>query len=326
MVKTEDIKDKSIVFMGTPDFAVESLEQLIQAGIHVKGVITAPDKPAGRGYKIQMSAVKECALKHDLTILQPTNLKDEEFQSNLKALNADLFVVVAFRMLPESVWGMPPMRTINLHGSLLPQYRGAAPINWAVINGEEKTGATTFYIQQQIDTGDIIDKVEVKIGENDTAGVVHDKLMVEGAKLLVRTVCNILSGDVQRIPQATKIGERTLKEAPKLNRKVCQIDWSMDAKSVHNFIRGLSPYPGAWSTLYIEGKEKSLSFKVFESRFIANSSLASGQIKLENNTIYMGAENGAVEVRRIQLEGKKRMSTEELLRGVSIDVSRLAGS
>lgn len=326
MVKAEDIKDKSIVFMGTPDFAVESLEQLINAGIQVKAVITAPDKPAGRGYKIQMSSVKECALKHDLKVLQPTNLKDEGFQAELSASNADLFVVVAFRMLPESVWSMPPMGTINLHGSLLPQYRGAAPINWAVINGEEKTGATTFYIQQKIDTGDIIDKVEVEIGENDTAGIVHDKLMVEGAQLLVRTVSNILSGDSKRIPQDQAIGEEDLKEAPKLNRGVCKIDWEKEAKSVHDFIRGLSPYPGAWSTLYIEGKEKPLSFKVFESRFLPNSRLKEGELSIENNTIYIGAKNGAVEVHRIQLEGKKHMSAEELLRGVSIDASKHAGS
>lgn len=299
--------------MGTPDFAVESLRQLLEAGIEVAAVVTAPDRKAGRGQQISESAVKNFAKGAGLEILQPEKLKSDEFVERLKEINADLFVVVAFRMLPEIVWSMPPLGCINLHGSLLPQYRGAAPINWAVINGEEKTGATTFFIQQEIDTGDIIDHVEVMIGENDTAGDVHDELMVKGATLLVSTVQNILNGQAKRRDQLEGIDESDLKEAPKIFKPDCQIDWSQDCKSIHNKIRGLSPYPTAWAVIQSDNDQKSL--KLFRSTYHTDGQSHTGEVTVKDGQLLLGCVDGWIIPSELQLEGKKRMAIEDFLRG-----------
>lgn len=297
--------------MGTPDFAVESLKQLINDGIEVAAVVTAPDRPAGRGQQIKESAVKQYAKQEGLTILQPIKLKSEEFISELQEIQADLFVVVAFRMLPEIVWNMPLLGTINLHGSLLPNYRGAAPINWAVINGESETGATTFFIEKEIDTGKIIDKVKVPINENDTAGSIHDELMVKGAKLLSTTVQQIFEGKAEGIAQDELLTE-DCKHAPKIFKADCKIDWLQSSQSIHNKIRGLSPYPTAWTEIELNGKKKSL--KLFESRFKKDGNNNCGRIKLEDQVSF-GCADGWVTILELQLEGKKRMSAQDFIKG-----------
>ena len=302
--------------MGTPDFAVESLKQLIDADVEVAAVVTAPDRPAGRGQQIKESAVKQFAKSQNLTVLQPEKLKAEDFHEQLKTIAADLFVVVAFRMLPEVVWSMPPLGTINLHGSLLPNYRGAAPINWAVINGEKKTGATTFFIRHEIDTGDIIDSVEIEIGENDSAGVVHDKLMIKGAELLADTVKSILSDNVKSTPQADLI-EGELKEAPKIFKPDAKVNWSKKVEEVHNLIRGMAPYPTAWTQIQKEDQIKSI--KLFESRKKENGQNHSHQIKVEDGQLYFGCADGWVQIVEMQLEGKKRMPVSDFLKGFQIN-------
>jgi methionyl-tRNA formyltransferase len=306
-----------VVFMGTPDFAVASLKALIENKVDVVGVITAPDKPAGRGKKIHASAVKEFAVSNAINnIFQPTNLKDKGFQEELKSLNPDLFVVVAFRMLPESVWNMPKMGTINLHGSLLPNYRGAAPINWAVINGESKTGVTTFFIQHEIDTGNIIAQEEVEIDENDTAGSMHDKLMHVGAKLITETVTSIEAGTVKAIPQSDFIDENNLKAAPKIFKEDCKINWNQTVENVYNFIRGLSPYPAAWTEFSAETGEK-LSFKVFESSKEYNTPKkpVGGIDYSEKGKIKIACTDGYISLNVIQPAGKKKMDTKSFLLG-----------
>lgn len=240
-------KDLRILFMGSPDFAVESLRQLVEHEFNIVGVVTAQDKPAGRGQKLRKSAVKQFAVANDIPVLQPKNLKAESFQRELEQLNANLYVVVAFRMLPAKVFEKPELGCFNLHASLLPQYRGAAPINWAVINGETKTGATTFFLKQKIDTGDIILQDEVPIYETDCAGDLHDRLMVSGASLVVKTCTLIASGKAESKPQ--ELSGQMLKKAPKIFREDCEINWNQTSETVYNFIRGLSPYPGAWTTL-----------------------------------------------------------------------------
>ena len=307
----------NIVFMGTPDFAVATLNALVEAKHNIVGVITSPDKPAGRGYKLQQSAVKKYAVEKGLNILQPTNLKNEEFVSDLKALNADLFVVVAFRMLPEVVWGMPEKGTVNLHGSLLPQYRGAAPINWAVMNGEKKTGVTTFFIQQKIDTGNIIDNAVVEIGENETAGELHDKLMMVGADLMVRTVDKIKEGNFFT-KQQDHLNEDELKKAYKIFKDVCKIDWSEDLDQIHNHVRGLSPYPAAWTYLHYADKKKKL--KVFITRKEEKQHTKEvGSIDTDNKTyLSVYIKGGLIQIKELQLEGKKRMKVEDFLRGIDL--------
>lgn len=307
----------SIVFMGTPDFAVASLEAICDNDINVVGVITAPDKPAGRGKKIQSSAVKKYAVKNNIgPILQPANLKDVKFQSDLKDLEADLFVVVAFRMLPESIWSMPGLGTINLHASLLPNYRGAAPINWAVINGEKKSGVTTFFIEKEIDTGKIIRQEEVKIESTDSAGTLHDKLMKTGAHLLVQTIKNIEAGCYEVIHQDV-LAKSELISAPKIFKEDCRINWNKPVKDVYNLIRGLSPYPAAY-TEFTDGENTALSFKIFESS-IADTE---GKPKKPGEIIYQGTKqimigcsDGYIEVHSLQQAGKKRIDTESFLRG-----------
>lgn len=306
---------QKIVFMGTPDFAVESLKQILEAGIEVGAVVTAPDRPAGRGQKLRVSAVKEFALTKGLHILQPNNLKSDEFIEGLRAVNADLFVVVAFRMLPEIVWNMPPQGTINLHGSLLPNYRGAAPINWAVINGDKKTGATTFFLKHAIDTGDIINTTEIEIKHSDTAGTVHDKLMVKGANLLVRSIQDILVGNVNTTPQENLI-EGELKEAPKIFKQDCKINWKNNTENIYNKIRGLSPYPTAWTQISKEEEIKSV--KLFDTIDHFDGLDHSNEIKVDQGKLYFGTSDGWIEILHIQLEGKRRMSVSDFLKGFQI--------
>jgi methionyl-tRNA formyltransferase len=302
-----------IVFMGTPDFAVASLNALLDAGFDLVGVITAPDKPAGRGQKINESAVKQFAVEKGLKILQPVKLKDPEFIQELRSLHADLQVVVAFRMLPEIVWNMPAKGTINLHGSLLPQYRGAAPINWAIINGEKESGVSTFFLKQEIDTGDILFSEKVNIEEKDTAADLHDKLMIIGAKLLVKTVKAIELSDYKEIPQDIKIGE-SLKSAPKIFREDCQINWNQPAMTIYNHIRGLSPYPAAFCLF--QGK----SLKIFQAEVnYSNHALEPGSFQTDHKaTLQFACADGFISIQELQLEGKKKMKTDEFLRGIRL--------
>ncbi|MCF8465057.1 MAG: methionyl-tRNA formyltransferase [Flavobacteriales bacterium] len=306
-----------IVFMGTPEFAVATLKALLDANANVVGVITAPDRPAGRGMKLQPSAVKQFALERGLTILQPTNLKSEAFLDELKSLKATLQVVVAFRMLPEVVWNMPKKGTFNLHASLLPQYRGAAPINWAVINGEKESGVTTFFLQHQIDTGNIIYQEKVAISENESAGELHDKLMEVGAKLVVKTLEAIENGNAPSIPQNTI--ESELKEAPKLFKETYKIDWNKPVDEVYNLIRGLSPYPTAYTTL-VSGEEE-IGMKIFEARKTGKKEKGeNGTIMVEGHSLFIKCADGWLELLELQLAGKKRMSASDFLRG--FDVSK----
>ncbi len=303
-----------IIFMGTPDFAVASLAALLKAGKNIVGVITAPDKPAGRGQKLQESAVKRFAVEHDLNILQPEKLKNPEFLEELKALKADLQVVVAFRMLPEVVWNMPSKGTINLHASLLPQYRGAAPINWAILNGEQESGVTTFFLKQEIDTGDVLFSQKIEITEEMNAGDLHDVLMVIGAQLLTKTVNAIESGDYKEIPQES-FGNEELKHAPKIFKEDCKIDWNSDNQEVYNLIRGMSPYPTAFTQFMNKG------LKIYDARKEDNEpSISAGAFLTDGKTyLKFATKNGFINVKEIQQEGKKRMKIDEFLRGVRLD-------
>jgi methionyl-tRNA formyltransferase len=302
-----------IVFMGTPDFAVASLDALMKAGCTVIGVITAPDKPAGRGMNLQQSAVKKYAVENNLPVLQPEKLKNPQFLEELKLLQADLQIVVAFRMLPEAVWSMPPGGTINVHGSLLPQYRGAAPINWAIINGEKETGITTFKLKHEIDTGDILLQESIVIGENETAGELHDRMKELGAHVLVKSVKGLAEGTVVERPQLSghKNSSVEIKHAPKIFTETCKIDWNKPVDEVHNLIRGLSPFPGAFTFL----KEKML--KIYKSeKEKAATSVAIGEAETDAKTyLKFACRDGYIHVKELQLEGKKRMTAEEFLRG-----------
>lgn len=303
--------------MGTPDFAVASLKALLDAGFDIAGVITAPDKPAGRGQKINESAVKKYASEKGLKILQPIKLKDPDFLNELRALGADLQVVVAFRMLPEQVWSMPPMGTINLHASLLPQYRGAAPINWAIINGEKESGVSTFLLQQEIDTGDILFSERVPIGDKDTAGDLHDKLMNTGAQLLVKTVKAIETGEYQKQNQEALIddhADKELKTAPKIFKENCLVDWKQPVKQVFNLIRGLSPYPTAFCFL------NNKSLKIFEAEMEEEQpEIAPGKFLTDNKKyLKFACKDGYISVLDVQMEGKKRLKIDEFLRGTRL--------
>lgn len=313
----KDKEDFKIVFMGTPEFAVASLDEIRKAGFQVVGVVTAPDRPAGRGQKIRQSAVKEYAVKHKLNVLQPENLKDESFQSELKSLNADLFAVVAFRMLPEAVWTMPEKGTINLHGSLLPEYRGAAPINWAIINGEKETGVTSFFIDKKIDTGDIIQQRSIPISKNMTAGELHDEMMKVGANLLVETIHAIRENNIERQKQSVSY---TYKPAPKIFRKDCRVDFSKSIQEIHNHIRGLSPYPAAWIQL-MNSENQTKSFKIFKSEVlkIHSSTGAAPKLDQSENTLLLETHDGVLKIDQVQLEGKKRMDAEAFLTGFNTD-------
>ena len=298
--------------MGTPEFAVASLDALVGGGYNVVGVVTMPDKPAGRGYKMQFSAVKEYALAHNLPLLQPEKLKNEEFLDALRALHADLQIVVAFRMLPEVVWAMPPLGTFNLHGSLLPQYRGAAPINWAIINGEQETGVTTFFLQQEIDTGDLILQKRTPITDGDNAGTIHDRLMSIGAAAVVETVDCIIAGTAPKTPQPQGV---TLKSAPKIFKETCRVDWTQSCHQIFNFVRGLSPYPAAWSVLHTD--DKTIDIKLFEvTREPAAHTLQAGQVVCDGkNYLKVAVADGFVQIESLQPAGKKRMSASDWLRG-----------
>ncbi len=315
-----DKKDLRIVFMGTPDFAVESLKALVEGGYNIVGVVTMPDKPAGRGHKLQFSAVKEYALSQHLPVLQPEKLKSPEFLQQLSDLKSDLQIVVAFRMLPEVVWNMTSKGTFNLHGSLLPQYRGAAPINWAIINGDKETGVTTFFLTHEIDTGKIIFREKTPILETDTAGTIHDKLMNIGANLVTKTVDAILSETIQSIPQDEYFSnEQELKQAPKIFKETCKINWAENAENIYNFVRGLSPYPTAWTEL-ITSQDEIILVKIFETeKIIQPHQLPIGSIRTdEKSYLDIAVFDGFIRLKNIQLPSKKRMNTDDLLRGFKI--------
>ena len=312
-----DKKDLRIVYMVTPEFAVESLKRLVEGGYNIVGVITMPDKPMGRhGSVLQPSPVKQYAVSQGLKVLQPEKLKNEEFVAELRSLNADLQIVVAFRMLPEVVWSMPRLGTFNLHASLLPQYRGAAPINWAVINGDTETGITTFFLKHEIDTGEIIDQVRVPIADTDNVEVVYERLMRLGGDLVLKTVDAILEGSVKTIPQEelAQVGE--LRPAPKIFKETCRIDWTIGVKRIYDFVRGLSPYPAAWTELYQEGADP-IMLKIFETeKLFCEHSLAPGTIVTDCKTYFkIASSDGYVNVLSLQLAGKKRMEINDFLRG-----------
>lgn len=303
-------RNLQIVFMGTPDFAVGILKSLVANNYNIVGVVTAPDKPAGRGQKLQESAVKQYAVSQNLNILQPTNLKSESFINDLKFLNANLQIVVAFRMLPKVVWQLPTFGTFNLHASLLPQYRGAAPINWAIINGDKTTGVTTFFIEEKIDTGAIILQDEIAIEPNETAGTLHDKLMLLGSIVTLKTVKLIENNTVATISQTTN----NLKEAPKIFPETCKINWEDTVENIHNFIRGLAPYPGAWSILHQNNQE--IKVKIFKADLVIEiHTLKTGTILSVAKSIKVVVKNGFILIDELQIAGKKKMDTPSLLNG-----------
>ncbi|MDR1004277.1 MAG: methionyl-tRNA formyltransferase [Prevotellaceae bacterium] len=325
--------DLRIVYMGTPEFAVESLRRLVEGGYNVVGVITMPDKPAGRGHKLQASPVKQYAQACNLPLLQPERLKDEVFLDALRSWHADLQIVVAFRMLPEVVWSMPRWGTFNLHASLLPQYRGAAPINRAIINGETETGVTTFFLQQEIDTGNVIRQVRTPIADTDNAGTLHDRLMLLGAQAVVDTVADILADNIRPVPQAALPAAEPLRTAPKIFKEDCRVDWHQPAAAIHNFVRGLAPYPAAWTELTLPDGE-IVPAKLFETRPLpaerssapsaepapfpsAETLPPAGTVRTDGKSyLHIVATDGFVDILSLQLPGKKRMATGEWLRGM----------
>ena len=312
------INSPRIVFMGTPDFAVESLRALVEGGYNVVGVITMPDKPVGKHQSVlQASPVKEYALSQNLPLLQPEKLKDADFIEQLKTWKADLQIVVAFRMLPEIVWNMPPLGTFNLHASLLPQYRGAAPINWAIINGEKETGVTTFFLTHEIDTGKIIFQEQIPIKDTDNAEIVHDQLMRIGAGSVLKTVDAIINNEVHTIEQkAITANDETLKPAPKIFKETCLIDWNKTTKEIYDFIRGLSPYPTAWTELQTPQKE-TFTLKIFETeKILQQHDLAAGNIVTDGKKyLDIAVSDGFIRIKNLQQAGKKRMPVEDFLRG-----------
>lgn len=309
---------KRIVFMGTPDFAVRSLEVLLESGIEVAAAVTAPDKPAGRGKKLRASAVKNFAQKQGLKILQPTNLKAPEFHAELDRLNADLYAVVAFRMLPESVWNRPPLGTVNLHASLLPQYRGAAPINWAIINGEQESGVTIFKLQHEIDTGDLLNQSKIPISDTMTAGELHDELMEQGSWVLAETVQALFEGKADPIPQdQIGIPKDQLKPAPKLYKENTRIQWEKSAKAIYNLVRGLNPFPTAWTILENEGEDQKM--KVYETAVVEGPEGNPGEIRTDHKAyIKVCTGDGWIELKEFQQAGKKRMAAKDYLNGVQL--------
>ena len=309
-------KDIKIVFFGTPYFAVESLDALIKAGCNIAAVVTAPDKPAGRGHKLLESAVKQYAVAHNLPLLQPVNLKAEEFQNELKEINADLFIVIAFRMLPQSVWAMPKLGTFNVHGSLLPRYRGAAPINRALIAGETVTGVSTFYLTHEIDTGDIIGSKTTEILPEDDFGSLYEKLMKMGAELAVETVKNIADGNITRKPQE-EFADITPCPAPKIFKDDCHIDWTQPAVNIHNLIRGVSPVPGAWTTLTDDKGETVM--KIFKSSVTDTAASSPGRVHISPKGMRIDCGDRQLEILSIQIQGKKRMDAADFLRGSRLE-------
>ena len=308
------MRDLRIVFMGTPEFATTILASLVENNYNVVGVITAPDRPAGRGRNLQQSHVKKYALENNLKVLQPTNLKNDDFLNELKALNANLQVVVAFRMLPKAVWAMPEYGTFNLHASLLPDYRGAAPINWAIMNGEKETGVTTFFIDDKIDTGEIILQDRTDIDENMSAGELHDKLMVMGANLVLRTAEAIAKGPVTTIAQPTT---KELKEAFKIHKDTCEINWNAPIDDIYNHIRGLSPYPGAWTNL-INGEEKIFVKIYATAKEKTDHQLQVGEIEATKKELKIAVDGGYINLLEMQLPGKRKMKVTDVLNGLNL--------
>ncbi len=314
MSKIEKLR---IVFMGTPDFAVATLSTLVENDYDVVGVITAPDRPAGRGRKVQESAVKSYAVKKGLPVLQPTNLKSEDFLAALAALEASLQIVVAFRMLPKAVWQMPELGTFNLHASLLPSYRGAAPINWAIINGETETGVTTFFIDDKIDTGEIILQKKLKITDDDTAGSLHDKLMAVGAELVLTTVQHIETGTVKTQKQNDS---RELKSAHKIFKDTCEVDWKKSINEIYNHIRGLSPYPASWTTL--KNGEDSIFLKIYQASLEKEKhTLTIGAVLFDKTELKIAVDGGYIKLLEIQLPNKRKMKTVDVLNGLKLSKS-----
>lgn len=317
-------QDLKIVFFGTPEFAVASLDRLVSDGYNVVGAVTMPDKPAGRGHKLYQSPVKEYAVAHDIPLLQPAKLKDEAFLESLRSFHADLFIVIAFRMLPEAVWQMPPLGTFNLHASLLPRYRGAAPINWAVINGDTETGVTTFFLKHEIDTGDILRQERVEILPEDNVGDVHDRLMNLGAELTLDTVRHIISGDLKPVPQSELLHGEEATPAPKIFKETCRIDWDRQATEIHNLVRGLSPYPAAWSEIHdAENPDAApLVIKIFKTatgNLPKRDVTAPGTIDISGGHMTVGCGDGqAIEILELQPAGKRRMGASEFLRGARL--------
>lgn len=322
-----DKKDLKIIFLGTPEFAVESLDKIVENGYNVVAVVTMPDKPAGRGHNLLQSPVKQYALSKNIPVLQPVNLKDETFVEELRSYDADLFVVIAFRMLPEVVWKMPRLGTFNLHASLLPDYRGAAPINWAVINGDTKTGVTTFFLKHEIDTGDIIDRASIEINPGDNVGDVHDRLMSLGADLTLKTLDKIVDGTLETKPQsAFEDDNQEPRPAPKIFKETCHIDWTRPVVDLHNLVRGLSPYPAAWSVIEDEGPLTGRQVKIFETQIDEGSSesLIPGRVTvIGKDKIAVDCGNGRLLIKKLQLQGKKAMPADEFLRGAKLVNPRL---
>jgi len=319
-------KSIRIVFLGTPDFAVSSLEAVLKEGWNIVGVITAPDRKAGRGQNVKFSAVKDFAINHNLPLLQPINLKHPKFIAELKALNADLQIVVAFRMLPEIVWKMPKHGTFNLHASLLPAYRGAAPINWAIINGENTSGVTTFFLKHEIDTGNIAFQEKVLISKVDNAGSLHDKLMQVGSKLVLQTLEALDNNSLQLKAQDDISGQlKSVPKAPKIFRNDCKIDWSLTAENVYNKIRGLSPFPGAWTSIKLLGGDKLMDLKIFKTNITKERVYDEypANLKIDGNRILVSTSDFWLELVELQLQGKKRMNNEQLLNGFALDQYKL---
>ncbi|MBR5672874.1 MAG: methionyl-tRNA formyltransferase [Muribaculaceae bacterium] len=315
-------EELKIIFFGTPDFAVESLSRLVDGGYNVAAVVTMPDKPAGRGRQLQESDVKRYAVEHGLPVLQPVSLKDEAFIEELRSFNAQLFIVIAFRMLPEAVWQMPPLGTFNLHASLLPRYRGAAPINWAVMNGDTETGVTTFFLKHEIDTGDVIQQRSCPIGRHDNVEVIHDRLMVMGADMVLETVDAIIAGTFKPIPQDQLLtaGQQPT-PAPKIFKDTCRIDWNRPAEALYNHIRGLSPYPAAWTTLASDNSNET-TVKIYATAepeaFAADETPTPGTLLADRKTLRVACADGWLQVLSLQQSGKKRMDTDAFLRGFTL--------
>ena len=316
-------EELKIIFFGTPDFAVESLSRLVDGGYNVAAVVTMPDKPAGRGRQLQESDVKRYAVEHGLPVLQPVSLKDEAFIEELHSFNAQLFIVIAFRMLPEAVWQMPPLGTFNLHASLLPRYRGAAPINWAVMNGDSETGVTTFFLKHEIDTGDVIQQRSCPIGRHENVEDIHDRLMVMGADMVIETVDAIIAGTVKPIPQDQMLttGQQPT-PAPKIFKETCRIDWTRPAEQVYNHIRGLSPYPAAWASLMDETDNIVTTLKIYKTSepqpYGNGEHPVAGTILADRKTMRIACADGWLEILSLQQSGKKRMDTDAFLRGFTI--------
>ena len=314
-----DKKDLRIVFLGTPEFAVCSLDKICKEGFNVVAVVTMPDKPAGRGHKMFQSPVKEYAVQHGLPVLQPVNLKDEAFVEELRSYNADIFVVIAFRMLPKVVWTMPPLGTFNLHASLLPDYRGAAPINWAVINGEKRTGVTTFFLKHEIDTGDIISQQAIDIADDENVGSVHDRLMTIGADLTLETLNSIIAGTLKTIPQDDLLNGAEPKPAPKIFKETCKLDFTKPVIEIYNKIRGLSPYPASYVDICDDTTPEPRQLKIFKV-VIADKSASKnpGEISIANDRLFIDAPDGTLEILELQIQGKKKMSASDFIHGAKL--------